>query len=308
MLTEISSTNVLAMPASQSNLSFLDLPRTAIVLALLAVNVYSSPTPFDFKEWLQGQLQPAPGDSTEGEIQCYTLPFGILGFISHVLTYWSVACLYFGKRPLKPWGEHSALKAGKWDVFLGILSLFGSVVPAAFTISACRNRWQFILLGVWKMLLSVTANAAALHQAIRICKEGFPYEEAEPAWTLVIYSGGIVVGLTGLLSLVSEAIAGNAKLQIITYVFGGLVGLPLVVGIFSFIYWICVCGRAKKTGGTLSAKSFGVAAGLFGILAALYSDWALAAMTGNWIGAPSEDKQGLYWTYFGAKRLLILFW
>jgi hypothetical protein len=307
MLTGISRKPFLAMPASQSNLSFLAFPKTVIVFAILTVNVYSSPIPFDFKEWLQGQLQPAPGKSTEGEIQCYTLPFGILGFISHVLTYWSVACLYFGKKPLKPWGVNSALKAGKWDVFLGIVSLIGSVVPAAFTISACRNRWQFILLGVWKLLLSVTANAAALHQAIGIFKRGLPYEEFEPAWTLGIYSGGIVVGLTGLLSLVSEAIADNAKLKIITYVFGGSVGLPLVVGIFSFTYWICACGRATKDGGKLAKSSFKIAAGLFGILAALYSDWALAAMTGNWIGTPSEDKQGLYWTYFGAKRLLILF-
>jgi hypothetical protein len=206
-----------------------------------------------------------------------------------------------------PWGSQSALKAGKWDVFMGVVSLIGSVVPAAFTVSACRNRWQFILLGVWKLLLSVTANAAALHQAIRICKKGFPYHEAEPAWTLVIYTIGIIVGLTGLLSLVSEVIANNAKLQIITYVFGGLVGLPFVVRIISFTYWVCFCGRAKKTGGSLSATSFGIAAGLFGILAALYSDWALAAMTGNWIGTPSEDKQGLYWTYFGAKRLLMFF-
>jgi hypothetical protein len=282
------------MPAIQNLASNMVVPRTLIVLTLLTVNVYSSPIPFDFTDWLHGQLQPSPGDSTEGEIQCYTLPFGVLGFVSHVLTYWSVACLYFGRKPLKPWGKHSELKAGKWDVFMGIVSLIGSVVPAAFTISACRNRWQFILLGVWKLLLSVTANSAALHQAIQICRRKEAHHELEPAWTLAIYTIGIIVGLTGLLSLVSEAITDNAKLQIITCVFGGLVGLPLAAGVFSFTYWICACGRVKKDGGMFTAKSFGVAAGLFGILAALYSDWALAAMTENWIGTPSKDKQGLY--------------
>lgn len=206
-----------------------------------------------------------------------------------------------------PWGKNRELTAGKWDVFLGVLSLIGSIIPAALTISACRNRWQFILLGVWKLLLSVTAASAALYQAIHIVKKKEPYRELEPAWTLVIYAAGIVVGLTGLLSLVSEVIADNAKLQIITYVFGALVGVPLAVGIFSFTYWLCACGRAKQDGGKFSAKSFGIGAGLFGVLAALYSDWALAAMTENWIGTPSEDKQGLYWTYFGAKRLLMFF-
>jgi len=43
-----------------------------------------------------------------------------------------------------------------------------------------------------------------------------------------------------------------------------------------------------------------------GLLAALYSDWALAFVPGNMAGVPSSDNSALYWTYFFAKRIPLL--
>jgi hypothetical protein len=43
-----------------------------------------------------------------------------------------------------------------------------------------------------------------------------------------------------------------------------------------------------------------------GILAALYSDWAIAFAAGNMVGVPSSDNAAIYWTYFFAKRIPLL--
>jgi hypothetical protein len=46
---------------------------------------------------------------------------------------------------------------------------------------------------------------------------------------------------------------------------------------------------------------FGIAG--LGVFAALYSDWGLAAIAGNYSGIPSGDDAILYWGYFLAKRI-----
>ena len=51
----------------------------------------------------------------------------------------------------------------------------------------------------------------------------------------------------------------------------------------------------------------GTAVVLTGIFAVLYSDWALGVITGNLAGAPSRDIKAIYWTYFVAKRLPVIF-
>jgi hypothetical protein len=43
-----------------------------------------------------------------------------------------------------------------------------------------------------------------------------------------------------------------------------------------------------------------------GVLAALYSDWAMAFVAENMVGVPSSDNSALYWTYFFAKRIPLL--
>jgi hypothetical protein len=39
----------------------------------------------------------------------------------------------------------------------------------------------------------------------------------------------------------------------------------------------------------------------------LYSDWVLGVITGNLAGAPSGDVKVIYWIYFVAKRLPLMF-
>lgn len=46
---------------------------------------------------------------------------------------------------------------------------------------------------------------------------------------------------------------------------------------------------------------------LTGLLAALYSDWVLGVITGNLAGVPSGDVRVIYWIYFVAKRLPLMF-
>lgn len=160
----------------------------------------------------------------QDELQCYSLPYGWIGFASHVLTYWTVISLGFSVKPLKPW---SRLGYDCWDFFLAIISLLICVPLAAFTIVRCIGRWQFVLLAVWKTTMSFTLAVVGMHRSIslrRIRRDNGQDETSLAifAW-LIIYGLGTIVGLAGLLSLVGKSFRSNRHVQIITYVFGGLI-------------------------------------------------------------------------------------
>ncbi|KAF2671237.1 hypothetical protein BT63DRAFT_210961 [Microthyrium microscopicum] len=295
-----------------SHFNILATPILLLLTSFFFNAVSAAPIHFDFGEWLKGELFPKAGANINSELQCYSLPYGGYGFLSHVLTYYTVICTMFGRRPFAPWSE---LQKGRFDIFLTIFSTLGTIIPASFTISSCRNRWQFILLGVWKLMLALCSNFSVLHQAIAV-RNGGAHTDGEAAWTLIVYILGTIIGLVGLFSLVAEGIPYDSKIRIVTYVFGGIVGVPAIAFTMWLIWclfaspfiWCCAYDRKSKYAATWGGVSFSIFVGLFTLLAAFYSDWSLAAITHNWSGSPSDDNKVLYWTYFAAKRLLLFVW
>ena len=205
-------------------------PRcSSLLLATFSLLLSPAQTrPIQLPSWLINML-PEKGATLDDEIKCYSLPYGGIGFLSHVLTYWTILVLGFGRKPYWPW---SRLSAGKFDLCLSIMQLFITVAIASFTIARCRSRWQFILLAVWKLVMGMVVGAwgiSASRNAMKASKYD-PLHKSPRIWssedatwlTLFIYAAAAVVGLVGLISLVVEnfRIPGVWK---ITTVFGSLI-------------------------------------------------------------------------------------
>lgn len=285
-------------------------PRCSSLLLLATFSLLLSPAqarPIQLPSWLTNML-PEKGATLDDEIKCYSLPYGGIGFLSHVLTYWTILVLGFGRKPYWPW---SRLSAGKFDLCLSIIQLFVTVAIASFTIARCRSRWQFILLAVWKLVMGMVVGAWGI-SASRNAMKASKYEllktpriwsSEDATWmTLFIYAAAAVVGLVGLISLVVQNfwIPGVWK---ITTVFGSLI---LGTGLACLALWWCVDSSGEKEGARrhrhskallrgLGFSSFGVIPTLMLILAAFYSDWVLGALAGNLVGVPSGDNAYLYW-------------
>ncbi|TFK72844.1 hypothetical protein BDN72DRAFT_957022 [Pluteus cervinus] len=86
------------------------------------------------------------------EMACYSLPYGALGFISHILTYYTVFCLWFGRKPLWPF---SPVSYSRIDIVLGVVSLVVSTAMTIVTLVRCRNSWQLLTIAVWKLTISL---------------------------------------------------------------------------------------------------------------------------------------------------------
>ena len=243
---------------------FLAKSRGSCLLFLTIFSVFLSPAqarPIQLPSWLTNGL-PEKGATIADEIKCYSLPYGGIGFLSHVLTYWTILVLGFGSKPYWPW---SRLSAGKFDLCLSGVQVFITVAIAAFTIARCRSRWQFILIAVWKLVMSMVVGVwgiSASRNAMKASKyqllpkprgdSGIDEPQLPPTdahadpppsyrekdkkyrtpriwssddgtWlTLLIYAAAAVVGLVGLISLVVENFWVPGVWKITT-VFGSLI-------------------------------------------------------------------------------------
>jgi hypothetical protein len=118
-------------------------------------------------DWLGNPGYTGNGSTIHEQIQCYSLPYGAWGFASHILTYYTVICLFKGRRPSSPCFELSSSRAAMiWDVTLGGLAFLSTVTLASLTIVRCKNSWQFVLIAVWKLVLSVAITGMTVHAGI----------------------------------------------------------------------------------------------------------------------------------------------
>src|SRR5271156_4032668 len=91
-------------------------------------------------EALPSFLNPVNGGTLQDEIICYGIPYGGIGFASHIITYYTVIALWFGVKPFAPW---LPLKYHVWDGLIAVITFAGGNAMAIFTVIRCRHRWQF---------------------------------------------------------------------------------------------------------------------------------------------------------------------
>ncbi|MCJ1355896.1 MAG: hypothetical protein MMC33_005888 [Icmadophila ericetorum] len=247
------------------------------------------------------------------DIQCYSLPIGGLGCISHFLTFETIVCLAYSRSPWRPWKRLEHYKA---DIILGALSVLWTLIISIVAIYRCRDSWPFILLLAWKLLLSVSLGCITLHRAYYLIKERDDNGKVntqvmvsnDPIWGMALYFVGLAFGLVGLADVVWNSWPNRSTtMDIITGTFVATIILVALTG------GIKACYIGSKDGWDWTALKWAVIAAI--ILAAFYSDWILAAIevqglalgvpgaTGNWWGIPSGDVAIIYWPYFFAKRL-----
>ena len=115
---------------------------------------------------------------------------------------------------------------------------------------------------------------------------------------------GAFVGFVGIMAVVGENVWGNDTLVWIT------VGFGVAAGLVALVAACAACpsrgsgdmkGRAWASGITFSAAVTTIT-----VLFAFYSDWALAAVSGNLVGTPTKHNAVLYYFFWVAKRLPML--
>lgn len=298
----------------------------AVLLFVLIMSHSPHALAFNPSEWIKN-----PNNGTaltiKQEIQCYSLPYGGIGFASHVLTYYAVIMLSNKRSPLPPW------KKNRWptlDKILASVGLLVTIVVSVLTIVRCHARWQFIVMAVWKLDLSIALGCLTFHAATLVEQrevvrrsaysalnsvedlnegsrptrtEGRTKSGARILWWLLLYVPGVIAGLVGLLSLVSREIKHNRQVLYITIAFGSVIFIAILL---MLILVLCLFRRSnlrndrtskqeieKNKGGKDVAFLFRMSG--FAILAAGFSGMGvLGAFYSDWIlGAFAENLRGV---------------
>jgi len=310
-------------------LLFSTLALVALILAMIATS-----TDLHLPALISNLVPDRGNGMLQDGIKCYGLPYGGIGFLSHILTYCTIFSLNLACSPLKLISKLCCCSGGTelnrpWiDFTLALISLVLTVASSALSMVRCRDQWPLVLIATWKMLLSLSLGFTAVHRALDVRRvnqgpdtvtrkhlfrpnetvEQSRTPRARPACWILLYAAGIIIGLVGLIAIVTQTWHTHTKAMLVinvvfgaftipTGIFGGVVGFVAGGGaVHPFIG--CTIGLFGATVGCLSA---------IGVLAALYSDWILAAIEvqkgGNWTGLPAVNARWLYWTYFVAKRL-----
>lgn len=251
----------------------------------------------------------SPGNTIQDDLRCYALPYGGIGFASHIMTYYTVVML---SRHLSPW---LIRKNRLWvlDICLTILGLIGTTISTLYTMVKCRGAWQFILLAMWKFILSLTLSAGGIStvwMARKKAKDQVGYSPIDPRartqqsvhttniqLLITPYLVSTLAGYVGLFSIVQAAWSLTPTLQTITYVYISLTAVSVLIAVF-----VTLMSGERRLSISFGLIVFCVAVAI-GVLGALYSDWALAAIANNFAGLPDGNNSAPYWIYFISKRL-----
>jgi len=82
--------------------------------------------------------------------------------LSHILAYYTICCLVHGRRPL----TLGRLEHNRLDLWLSVVGLVGCFTVTIFTLIRCRNNWQLLAIGVWKLSTSLVNGIVGTHTAI----------------------------------------------------------------------------------------------------------------------------------------------
>jgi len=257
----------------------------------------------------------------DDRIKCYAIPYGAVGFISHVFLYITVTALAFGRSPFMFWRTvaHKHIKNT-----LLITSLLVTLVLTTMSIARCHATLPLLLIATGKLIMAITLYYMAIHiiPVIRGCHSDCIDNSAAVLYWMLLYGLGTVMGLSGLSRLVFEDFDESERLRTASFVFIALVcSVPTIALILSLQH--AIRRRRKLIRESISdvesdhihgeqEHSTLIRAVLFaaiifflsfGILFALQSDWALGIIAGDMAGAPPAASGALYWSYFAFSLL-----
>lgn len=173
--------------------------------------------------------------------------------------------------------------------------------------SPCRHDWQFVVIALGQVTTAAMVNLAQLTQIIRIRRDRKP--DMSSLWWSSLNWVDIGASAVGLCSIIAFSIHGGSQtlLIVLTCLFATMC-LPILAA--PLVFYRCkrfYSWLDKKTdwGPTLTRIVLFLSSICLAIT--FWGDWILPTVAGdNWIGKPKGDNQGFYWTYFIAKRLVLL--
>lgn len=254
-------------------------------------------------------LPPTNSSTFQSHMQVYAIPYGVLGFVSHALTFYVIFCHIFGRRPLLPWQR---LEKTTWNICIVSLSSLISIILSAVTMARSRGSQSLMILAGMHIILGVLVDAVHVHR-LMIKAEG---------WRDSLGPWGVPMIVTGVCSVwafyqfprkyhVPSCLGSNIDLVIIDSEEDGDVGSILKsIAFIVLLAWLALTGLAAALSLILTgldsfkdAAYFAASAIFFSCALFWFGDFCIATISKNTIGTPSKQVTALYYGFWIVERL-----
>lgn len=138
--------------------------RLPLLVAATVLSFIPTTEALSLSQWLNENPY-ENGGTVEEQIQCYALPYGAIGFASHLLTYFTAFMLSRGRNPFLVWRK---LDHRRFNLTVAIIGFLITLILTILTMVRCRRTWPFILIAVWKLVLSVTLTGMTVQASLEI--------------------------------------------------------------------------------------------------------------------------------------------
>jgi hypothetical protein len=96
-------------------------------------------------------------------IEVYGIPYGVLGAVSHGLTFYVILCHFFGRRPLLPW---MALEKERWNIAAVTVSSLISIILSGVTMARTRGSRPLLILAGMQIVLHALIDIIHIHRML----------------------------------------------------------------------------------------------------------------------------------------------
>jgi hypothetical protein len=253
----------------------------------------------------------------ESKFDQYSLPYGVLGAISHILTYYVILCHYYCRRPIMPW-KH--LEKDLFNMCSVATASIVSITIAIVTLTRMREIPSLVVLAALQVVLSLIMDALGVQ---RFFQKQRGLVRSTVLWGAILYGVSYasiyaMAQMSSTSSFLPQILLNQPPRKITNSGFQteskrlqgrwDPLSITLVVIICgsgalafgSFISWVKGGCRQDSTLHVLAV------AGLVNSCANyLAGDYAVAVLTGNIVGIPSDTARKLYYVYWVFERVPI---
>lgn len=191
-------------------------------------------------------------DDFATQMTCYAFPYGLLGFVAHLVMFYGIALSSFNRCP---WNYNKPLEHSTRDLVFGISGLIISCIFTAITMYRCSGAKYYMLIAFSKILMTLASSAIGIHIAWNIRGRGKLEDDDQSQlqithhntlrW-LTIEVVGSVLEFTGVVMLLKDshdAVAKNkTPIMVISLFLAGFMGISLGIG----VTWLELRQRAQR--------------------------------------------------------------
>ncbi|CAO2656528.1 Nn.00g053310.m01.CDS01 [Neocucurbitaria sp. VM-36] len=236
-------------------------------------------------------LETTDSRNLKEHIEVYSIPYGVLGVISHGLTFYVILCHLLGRQPLLPW---KFLEKERWNLAVVSVSSLISIIISGVTLARTRGSRPLMILAGMQIVLNALIDFIHIHRMV-LKAQGWSKSISFWAIPLLVVSIFSVYAFYQFPFKDEDGKTGTIFKSIVLIVLLAWIGLTGLATLLTFLASVFTWFKDPLL---FAVSAIFLSCALFWL-----GDFGIALVSKNSIGTPSNQIKALYYTFWVVERL-----